>query len=261
MTMNRNRATDPEVGLHLGTGARMSVLSNGSAALVLTGPPYFDTATEVELLDGIDKHADLNALANSILLYAWSLRGVFAECERVLMPGGRLIVQTRDVRLRHVLVPLEGTHRQMIESLGFGLLTKHLWRPKYVSLARGRVGRSLKNGFGPTPFDPEVFLVFLKPGPQRYIEPTHDDVTLLEGDICVSDPGRVRARHRFQAPIPMLRALIRAHSLVGEAVVDPFMGGGTTLRVAIDLGRHAQGWEIDEDAMKIARINLEGTKN
>jgi site-specific DNA-methyltransferase (adenine-specific) len=54
----------------------------------------------------------------------------------------------------------------------------------------------------------------------------------------------------------MLRALIRAHSREGDAVVDPFMGGGTTLRVALDLGRHAQGWEIDEDAMKLAMINL-----
>lgn len=245
-----------EPALHLGTGARMSGVPNGSVALVLTSPPYFDEATEVELLAGINPDADLNAVSNSILTYAWSLRGVFAECDRVLMPGGRLIVQTRDVRLRHLLVPLEGTHRQMIESMGLGLITKHLWRPKFVSLARGRIGRLLQRGFGPAPFDPEVFLVFLKPGPRRDIEPSEEDITLLEGDICVCDPGRVRARHRFQAPIPMLRALIRAHSREGDAVVDPFMGGGTTLRVALDLGRHAQGWEIDEDAMKLAMINL-----
>jgi DNA modification methylase len=54
----------------------------------------------------------------------------------------------------------------------------------------------------------------------------------------------------------MLRALIRTHSRVGDLVVDPFMGGGTALRVARELGRRAQGWDIDPDAFALARINL-----
>ena len=41
--------------------------------------------------------------------------------------------------------------------------------------------------------------------------------------------------------------LIKAFSYVGETVLDPFMGSGTTLSVAADLGRNGIGFEIVEE--------------
>jgi DNA modification methylase len=242
--------------VNIGSGARMAELPDASVSLVFTGPPYFQADLEPHFLSGIKPDADLTGITAQLILFAWSLRPVFAECMRVLEPGGRLVVQTRDVRLRHLLVPVESAHRQMAEAVGLLLFTRHLWRPKYVTLMRRRIGQSMRSEFGPAPFDPEVFLVFIKPGVSRPGEPTDDDLMLLESDICITATGHLPARHRFQTPIPMARALIRCHSRKGDRVVDPFMGGGTILRVARDLGRDALGWEIDQEAVQLARINL-----
>jgi modification methylase len=245
-----------DVELYQGSGARMDELSDGSVSLVMTSPPYFQPEVESLLNAGVSAQEDIHAIAASILRYSWSLRPVFEECARVLMPGGRLVMQTRDVRVRHELVPVEGAHRQMVEAQGLALFTRHLWRPKHVTLARRRMAHAMTATLGPAPFDPEVFLVFVKPGKLLPGEPAAEDIALLERDICVTIPGRLPAGHRFQAPVPMLQALIRTHSCKGGLVVDPFTGGGTALRVAQALGRLARGWEIDPYALKLARINL-----
>ena len=112
---------------------------------------------------------------------------------------------------------------------------------------------------GPTPYDPEVFLVLLKPGEPSLPSGAPEDVRLLSEDVIVSSPGRLRRRHRFQAPLPVLRALIRTYSLSGEMVVDPFAGGGSTLVVAHELGRSAWGCDIDPEALALMRSNLPDT--
>ena len=167
-----------------------------------------------------------------------------------------MIVQTRDVRLRHILVPVEAIHRQMIEAVGMTLFTRHLWRPRHTTIGRTRAAASMASSLGPAPLDPEVFLVFLKPGPFRRGNPTSEDIELLEHDIACTVPGKLPQPHRFQSPLPVVRALIRAHSQSGDLVVDPFCGGGTVLLAASQLGRRAWGCEIDPLALELARQNL-----
>ena len=234
----------------------MLELDDESVHLVVTGPPYFSEKIEPLLREGIDVSADLNALELDIEMFGLSLRPVFQECYRVLAPGGRLIVQTRDVRLRHILVPVEGLHRQMIEAVGLKLYTRHLWRPKFATLARRRNTAALAANLGPAPFDPEVFLVFWKNGPHRKGNPTPADIKLLSQDVISTVPGSLPARHRFQSPLPLLKALIRAHSQTGDLVADPFAGGGSVLYIARELGRSAWGCEIDAETLALAQINL-----
>ncbi len=262
-----------EINLVHGTGARMTGLEDGSVHLVMTGPPYFPDGLEPNLRQGLEPDADVEALRLEIQAFAWSLRPVFTECHRVLMPGGRMVVQTRDVRLRHLLVPVEGIHRHILESIGLTLYTRHLWRPRFTTLARRRIATTMSAGLGPAPFDPEVFLVFWKPGDVRSgelairkqttgepdggaAEADQADMDMLEQDICSTHPGVLTKGHRFQAPVPLLRALIRAHSRPGDRVVDPFAGGGTSLVVARALGRTAWGYEIDPMSYDLGRANL-----
>lgn len=67
-------------------------------------------------------------------------------------------------------------------------------------------------------------------------------------------PGKVD--HPTQKPFPVITPLIRLSSTVGQTVLDPFMGSGTTLRAAKDLGRKAIGIEIEEKYCEIAAQRL-----
>jgi site-specific DNA-methyltransferase (adenine-specific) len=58
--------------------------------------------------------------------------------------------------------------------------------------------------------------------------------------------------HPTEKPLVWMRWAISLVSRLGETVVDPFAGGGTTLRAAKDLGRKAIGIEIEERYCEIA---------
>lgn len=244
-----------------GHGSRMLVIDDGEAALVLTGPPYFPPEVETSLQGGARDLADVGRITDSINAYAWSHRPVLEECLRVLIPGGHLVMQTRDVRLRDRLVPVEAIHREMSEAVGFILFARHFWRPQHTTITRRRSLDALMRQCGPVPFDPEVFLVFSKPGPAHMGQPIQIDVDLLQRDYMRTSTGRIPRRHRFQSPVPVLEAFIRAYSMPGDLVVDPFAGGGTVLRAASALGRRAVGYDIDADAVALARSNLDVPAN
>ena len=66
----------------------------------------------------------------------------------------------------------------------------------------------------------------------------------------------MKARHKYQSPLPMIQAFIRTYSKEFELVVDPFAGGGTVALCAIKLNRLARTYEIDIESVNLARKNL-----
>ena len=249
----------PEASIYLGSGAEMPEIRDGEAALVLTSPPYFPDELEATLGGGELLPEILEAADAAIREFAFKLRPVFSECNRILRPHGVLVVQTRDVRLEDRLVAVEQVHRLLIESLGLVLYTRYLWRPRHTTRTRGRQLLAARGAGYPRAFDPEVFLVFKRPGEAPAGSPLPEDIERLASDIATTAVGRLRKRHRFQAPVPMLESIIRCWSREGDLVVDPFAGGGTTLVVARRLGRRSAGYEISEETFVQARENLEVT--
>lgn len=63
--------------------------------------------------------------------------------------------------------------------------------------------------------------------------------------------------HPTVKPVSLLSRLVQLSSLPGETVLDPFMGSGTTLRAAKDLGRKAIGIELEERYCEIAARRLD----
>ena len=246
-----------EATIFLGSGARMAEVRDGEAALVLTSPPYFPDDLEARLRSGNLRLEEVEDAEAGVRECALSLRPIFAECGRILRPSGALILQTRDVRLGDRLVAVEEVHRMLLEALGFVLYTRHFWRPKYSTRARRAQLFEAKREGTPRPFDPEVFLIFKRPGQQPSGTPLPGDLTRLASDISSSVVGTLPDPHRFQAPMPMLESLIRCWSQPGDLIVDPFAGGGTTLVVARRLRRPAIGYEISAEALEQARHNLD----
>lgn len=64
--------------------------------------------------------------------------------------------------------------------------------------------------------------------------------------------GDPETNHPNEKPIELINKLVRLGSQEGETILDPFMGSGTTLRAAKDLGRKAIGIEIEEKYAEIA---------
>jgi len=59
--------------------------------------------------------------------------------------------------------------------------------------------------------------------------------------------------HPTQKPQAVLKRLIEIFTDPGDVVIDPVAGSGATLRAAVELGRHAFGFEIDKTFYKKAQ--------
>lgn len=239
------------------SGARMAEIRDGEAALVLTGPSYFPAEVEAELVAGGLRASRLDELERLIASFAFSLRPVFDECARVLSADGTLVLQTRDVRLADRLVGVEPAHRTLVEAAGLVLFARQTWWPVNPDPRRLAEAELAATRGTPRPPDPEVFLTFRRRNapPRGEVEPS-DKSLLTQMHVC-TERGRLVSPHRHQAPLPMLRAIIRTWTKEGDLVVDPFAGGASTLVIAGQLGRRAMGYEIDPEAFVQGHKNIE----
>lgn len=71
-------------------------------------------------------------------------------------------------------------------------------------------------------------------------------------------PGESRKRVRHPAPFPieLPKRCIKLFSFVGDTVLDPFLGSGTTLIACALLNRRGIGVEIDEEYCKLAKTRI-----
>lgn len=100
------------------------------------------------------------------------------------------------------------------------------------------------NKSNPRPNGPTYEPIIVQPEPRRDM-PWH--LTAYNGD---------NPYHPTQKPIEVMRWLVALVSDDGDSILDPFMGSGTTLRAAKDLGRRAIGIEIEERYCEIAARRL-----
>lgn len=229
----------------------MSEIPDGSVHLVVTSPPYFNAPFDYpDLFKSYSEFLDM-------------IRDVSKELRRVLAPGRVACFVTQDVRINGKLYPVPADILRIMTEEGFTYRDRIIWRKPegYIRISR-RSGVLLQHPY-PMYFYPDNIyeeILILQNGEYKYpkIEPEHErsKINLNEfnrgkwylsvWDITNVLPRSGRLEEGIAAfPEEIPRRLIKLFTFIGETVLDPFLGSGTTTKVAKELGRNSIGYEID----------------
>ena len=236
----------------------LSYIEDDSVHLVLTSPPYFN-------LKAYQRGENQLGLIEDYQQFVDELEKVWRECYRILVSGGRVVCVVGDVCLsrrkygRHAVLPLHSDIAVSCRKIGFDNLNPILWHKiSNASFEANTSSSILGKPYEPNAIiknDLEYILMERKPG--GYRKPT--DQQRIESRINESDfqkwfsqiwnmPGAsTRNGHPAPFPLELATRLIRMFSFVGDTVVDPFCGSGTTMLAAIQTKRNSIGIEVERD--------------
>lgn len=239
----------------LGDARRMRSVVDQSVHLIVTSPPYFDL---VEYDAGSDQLGNLHDYPRFLA----ELDQVWAECRRVLIPGGRMCIVVGDVcrsRKRfgkHEVIPLHADLTVRCRALGFeGLATIFWHKIANATTEAGGKGAALGKPYEPNGVvknDVEFILRLRKPGPYRKPTPLQRAGSLLPPEdydaamrqVWSDIPGAQRREHPAPFPVALASRLIRISSYVEDVVLDPFAGTGATNVAATQTARSSIGYEV-----------------
>ncbi|MBV8206820.1 MAG: site-specific DNA-methyltransferase [Acidobacteria bacterium] len=237
--------------------ARELELPPESVHLVLTSPPYWT------LKEYRDSAGQLGHIAEYERFLA-ELDKVWQRCFDALVPGGRLICVVGDVCLsrrknggRHMVVPLHASIQEHCARIGFDNLAPIFWH----KIANANYEVENGGGFLGKPYEPncvikndiEFLLMERKPGGYRTPGLPSRILSIIPADshrrffqqIWDDIPGASTKAHPAPFPLALAERLVRMFSFVGDTVLDPFMGTGTTSVAAALTGRNSIGIEVD----------------
>lgn len=252
--------------LFLQDARNMSVLTDQGVHLIVTSPPYWTLKRYPQRNGQLGLISDYDEFLDEI-------EKVWEHCYRVLVPGGRLIIIVGDVCLsrrqygRHLVVPLHASLQERCRKIGFDNLAPIIW----YKIANIRLEVENGSRFLGKPYEPnaiikndiEYILMQRKPGAYRKPSRAARVLSLISEDNhrrwfqqIWQLPGTSTTNHPAPFPLDLVERLIRMFSFVGDTVLDPFMGTGTTNLAASLWGRNSIGFEIEPAYLKQAKERL-----
>lgn len=247
--------------IFLHSSESMPELGDGSVALTVTSPPYWNAIDYDIHSQDETRHYRTRAYGNGYADYLdyldW-LQKIFVEVLRVTKPGGFCGVVIGTVLLdgKHYPAPFDAVHR-LVES-GWEFHQDIVWHKCTAGVKRA--GVTIQKPF-PGYYYPnimtEYIIVFRKPGPMIYrgredgekgqarfpIDRLFTmDVANNVWHIAPVPPNHIGHPAPFPEEIPY--RLVQLYSYPGELVLDPFLGSGQTCKVAYHLGRRYAGYEV-----------------
>ncbi len=262
---------DTTQGIYIKNSQQMDELKDGSVHLMVTSPPYFNA----KMYSSEPIPGDLGEVHD---VDAWfsEIGKVWAEVFRVLQPGRKAFINIMNLPVRleggFRTLNLAGRTIDLCERIGFIFKRDIVWQKT----------NSVRAHFGTYPYpggilinnNHEFILEFEKPAPrgyQKYAHLTKEQkeaskldkafwIEVKKSDVWIMKPQGSGDRRSHVAPFPyeLPYRLIKAYSYVGETVLDPFLGSGTTLLAAADLRRNGVGYEINPE---IAEGAIKALKN
>jgi DNA modification methylase len=257
--------------LYLHDARKAAFLAPESVHLVVCSPPYWTLKAYRQHDDQLGHIADYER-------FLAELDEVWEHCFRALVPGGRLIIVVGDVCLsrrknkgRHTVVPLHASIQEHCRRLGFDNVQGILWH----KIANAAYEVENGGGFLGKPYEPnavikndaEHILMQRKPGGYRSPTVPARVMSLIPADkhqkwfrmIWSDVPGASTKEHPAPYPVELALRLIRMFSFVGDTVLDPFLGTGTTSVAAALCGRNSIGIEVEPHYfdMALSRIQNE----
>lgn len=234
------------------SSTNMSQLPDNCVHLMVTSPPY-----------NVGKEYDTDL---SLAEYRQMLKEVWAETFRVLVPGGRACVNVANLG-RKPYIPLHSLIIQDMLDVGFRMRGEVIWN-KAASSGTSTAWGSWMSASNPTLRDVhEYILVFSKGSFGRKRGDRQDSITreeFLEFTKSVWEFPAESARrvgHPAPFPIELPYRLISLYSFVGDVVLDPFCGSGTTCLAALKTKRHYIGYDVEEEYVALARRRIEAMKS
>ncbi len=250
--------------LHRHDARDLTMIKPETVHLVVTSPPYW-TLKEYRRSKGqmgfIAGYED----------FLSELDRVWNHCFRLLVPGGRLICVVGDVCLsrrknegRHTVVPLHSSIQERCRAIGYDNLAPIIWH----KIANAAYEVENGSGFLGKPYEPnavikndiEFILMERKPGGYRNPSVATRVLSVISDQnhkkwfqqIWSGLTGASTKQHPAPFPVELAERLIRMFSFVGDTVLDPFMGTGTTNLAASRWGRNSIGIEVDPHYFDLA---------
>jgi modification methylase len=250
----------------IGDSRKMFEIEDESVDLIITSPPYWhikDYGVPGQIGYGQDLHQYLKDI-----YYVWM------ECFRVLRKGGRFCLNIGDQFARSVIygrykiIPIHAEFILQCEKIGFDFMGSIIWQKKTTMNTTG--GANIMGSFpyppnGMIEIDYEFILIFKKPGQSKKVSKDIKEASRLTKEEWKQYfsghwyfKGARQIEHEAMFPDELPKRLIKMFSFVGDTVLDPFLGSGTTIKVALELNRNGIGYEINKNFLKLIKKKIDG---
>jgi DNA modification methylase len=248
----------------IGDSRCMKELRDESMHLIITSPPYW------QLKDYGDKRQI--GYDHTYEEYINNLNLVWNECHRVLHPGCRLCINIGDQFARSVyygrykIIPIRTEIIRFCETTGFDYMGAIIWQK--ITTCNTTGGATIMGSFpyprnGIVKLDYEFILLLKKRGNAPKVAREIKERSRLTQEEWNSYftghwnfPGERQDKHLAVFPEELPKRLIKMFSFVGDTVLDPFLGSGTTSVAARNLSRNSVGYEINESFLPIISDRL-----
>jgi len=245
-----------------GNSMSMSELSDKSIHLIITSPPYFNAPF------------DYKDLFKSYEQYLGVLKQMAKEAYRVLQEGRIFALDIDDMLVNGQKYPITADAIKIFQSAGFRYRDKIIWKKPdgYLRISK-RSGVLLQNPY-PMYFYPDNLLesiVIFQKGKFNYrliSEEIREKSKIDKKEFQNNNwhktiwemtnvlPGSKLEKGVAAFPDELPYRLIKLFSYVEETVLDPFLGSGTTMKIAKLLNRNSVGIEIIRDLETVIRKKI-----